>query len=292
MIDTREILEFYLMEIFSEYIKRTASEYFELPEMSEILSHLKSTINDHSVCIVARRKRSQFNKFSDIATHPNGFLAERKEKAGALVRSLKNQLKDDDYLILMALFTEDEKQSGSYIEQALQKSPGKIHLHVASVFDREASGDLTTLLNNLKAIPVKPRRLVKKRFFDVVYLLELIECRPHDCNAANLTGLFEKAYLYNTMQYSIFYGLLPKLEAETLYEVFCNLEPRYDADGIGELVEGALYYRMKRYKDAILVLEAADIPSTYVSEEHKAEFQHYLEDSYRNTADDNQRPEG
>ena len=282
MIDNREILEFHLMDIFGDYVKRMKSEYFDLPAMSDILSYLKSSLNDHSVLIVARGKRRHFNKISDLATHPMGLLAERKEKAGVLVRSLNKQLKDEDYLLMMALFTEDEKQSASYLKQALQKSPGTIHLQIASVFDRDASGDLTTLLHNLRAIPVKSLRPVKIRFFNIVELLELIECRPHDCNAANLTGLFEKVNLDRSMKYSIFYGLIPKLETETLYEVFCNLELfKKDMYSFGKLLEGALHYRMKRYKDAILALEAANIHSTPVSDEHKAEYQYFLEESHR-----------
>ena len=67
MTDNREILEFHLMEIFRDYIKRMASEYFELPEMSEILSFLKSSLNDHSVLILSRGERRRFNKINDLA---------------------------------------------------------------------------------------------------------------------------------------------------------------------------------------------------------------------------------
>ena len=73
--------------------------------------------------------------------------------------------------------------------QALEISPEKFYLHVANASDEKAMDYLPTLINNLMAIQVAPVTGSEKNFINLIRLLELNECHPHDCTAGNLTKL-------------------------------------------------------------------------------------------------------
>ena len=286
MIEKKEILEHYMLEVIRDNINILESEYPDLPEMPEIISHINLLFDEHAKSIF----RNAHSCFSDSSISGESLSAEEDE-AGEIstyiirkIESLEKNISRDDYLFLMIVCTEDDKIEAEHRLEALSLAPDKLHLHIIAAIDDDSMENLPVMIGKLMAIPVAPVTEIEKNFFLLVRLLELLEFRLQDCTAETITGILKKISLHPLIMYSILYNLSDSLEKEISSEIFKKLNlPGNDKHNFGKLLVGALCYRMGKFLMAVQLLQAADIPQTPVSPEHQLEYQYYLAKSYQKT---------
>ena len=283
MIQTRDILTYYVTEIFRDYLDILEFEYSGVPGINEVAGSINNLFKEARDRTFGNSHPCFYKYEGSSSLSAEGEFPEVGPEALKIAAKLQKSIPRDDYLFLMAVVSEDSSLEAKYLAEAIRISPGKIHFHIANALDDD-DDNFPVVLKNLKAIPVKPVTVQEKNFFAIVRLIELIECRPEQCTPGALTRLLKKVTLNPIMMYSILYILLHTVGKETSFKIFCNLKlPGNDKYGFGKLLMGAAYYRLGKYREAADLLEPADIPSCRIMTEHQVEYQYYLAESYRKT---------